>query len=412
MKSILTDACSPVLWMCGLLASGLLVAVTAAAASPPVDASIADGQRPATLRVAAAQPRNRTIDWKLTDPAEVLRRVEQSLGELEQLIRKAGEARCDAIAFPEDTLGMGKWETAHPEQLNEVLPDAVARMLDQLGRAAARHRMYLVVCNNTLDAGRTRHNTTFLLGRDGKELGRYHKVNLPIHELDKARGDRFPVFATPDLGAVGMLICYDLVFPEATRCLALAGADIIFVSTLGGAAIGDEDISRAAFRTRAVDNFVWLVVAMRGHGSMIISPQGKVVAEAPEPDGLAIADIDPFGGREGGDAFNEQQDMRGRLFRERVPETYGILTDPNPPVLAKVSSNVTKEEAVRIGALTFTTGEEQFKEAEALARAGKTNEAIAIFQKLCEDCRTSWIERAARERLQALRSPAPKHETK
>ena len=60
--------------------------------------------------------------------------------------------------------------------------------------------MYLVVGSDTLDGDSKRHNTAFLLGRDGKELGRYHKVDLPIHEMDKTRGDRFPVFKTGDLG--------------------------------------------------------------------------------------------------------------------------------------------------------------------------------------------------------------------
>ena len=89
---------------------------------------------------------------------------------------------------------------------------------------------------------------------------------------------------------------------------------------------------------------------------MILSPQGKILARAKGADGLAIADIDPFGGREGGDAFNTQRDMRGRLFRERAPETYGILSDPKPPVLAKVPSKVTKDEAIRIMATALTTG--------------------------------------------------------
>ena len=75
------------------------------------------------------------------------------------------------------------------------------------------------------------------------------------------------VYETPDLGCVGLLICYEMVFPEAPRCLALGGADIIFHLTLGGAAIGDGDISRAAFRTRAVENFIYLVVSQRGSGS-------------------------------------------------------------------------------------------------------------------------------------------------
>src|SRR5262249_35564011 len=206
----------------------------------------------------------------------------------------------------EDTLGLLKWELANRAALKEVLSQAVSRMLDRLGRAAAKHRLYLVACNDTIEPDGTTHNTAFLLGRDGKENGRYHKVNLPLAEQAHARGHRFPVFQTPDLGGVGMLICYDMVFPEAARCLALGGADVIFHPTLGGAAIGDDDINLAAFRTRAVENFVYLVVAMRGGGSMIISPQGKVIARAPEADRLGLADIDAAGGGAGGSAFDTQ----------------------------------------------------------------------------------------------------------
>ena len=372
------------------------------------DAGSGPGLVPASckrsIQVAAAQPRNRTIDFRLA-ATEVLARVDRSLAELEQLVDKAGAAGCGALALPEDTLGLLKWESANPESLDAVLPEAVRRMLERLGKAASRHRMYLVVCNDAIEKDGRTYNTAFLLGRDGREIGRYHKVNLPLTEQGRARGREFPVFPAPDLGTVGMLICYDMVFPEAARCLALGGADIVFHPTLGGAAIGDDDISLAAFRTRAAENFVYLVVAMRGHGSMIISPRGKILATANEPDGLAIADIDPDGGREGGDAFNTQADMRGRLFRERVPGAYGILTEPNPPVLAKVPSNVTADEAVRIMATVLTTGEERFREAEALARAGRTEEAIRAFERLCEECRTSWIDRAARERLRKLRAP-------
>jgi predicted amidohydrolase len=360
---------------------------------------------PGKMRVAAAQTRNRSIDWKIADPAEVLRQVDRTLDELEQIVRRAGAVECDALALPEDTLGLLKWEAGNPEKLKEVLPQAVSRMIRRLGRAAAQHRMYLVVCSDTLEPSGVTHNTAYLLGRDGSEIGRYHKVNLPLTEQANERGTRFPVFNTADLGGVGMLICYDMVFPETTRCLALGGADMVFVPTMGGAAVGDGDISTAAFRTRAVDNYIYLAVAMRGHGSMIISPRGEILATAEGADGLAIADIDPFGGREGGDAFNTQQDVRGRLFRERVPEAYSILTEPNPPILAKTRSNVTREEAIRIFRTGLTRGEEQFGEAEALARSGKTAEAIRLFEKLCEECRTSWIEREARKRLRALRAP-------
>ncbi len=355
-----------------------------------------------TMRVCAAQPRMQPLDWR-TPAAEVPAAVEKTLDELERLVRRAGEERCDVLALPEDTLGLLHWEMGNEEALAQVLRPAVSRMLERLGRAAAAHRMYLVCSNDTAEPDGSFRNTAFLLGRDGKEIGRYHKVNLPLHESGRKRGDRFPVFDTPDLGGVGMLICYDMVMPEATRSLALGGADIVFVPTMGGAAFGGGDISRAAFRTRAADNFVYLVVAQRGRGSMIVSPLGKVLTEAGEPGGMAVADIDPFGGRETGDALNWQADMRARLFRERNPAAYGVLTDPNPPVLRKLPETTTIEEAVRVGSKTLTVGNERFAEADALWKRGEKEAAIRAFEKLREEFPATWIDRQARNRLATIR---------
>ena len=261
-----------------------------------------------------------------------------------------GRATLRCRALPEDTLGLGNWEAGNEALAKQVLPRAVERMLTRLGAAAAKHRMYVVCCNDHVEPDGTTYNTAFFLGRDGKEIGRYHKVCPTFTSAVCTPGDKFPVFDTQDLGGVGMLICYDMVFPETARCLALGGADVIFHPTLGGAAIGDDDISRAAFRTRAVENFVYLVVAQRGSGSMIVSPQGKILAEAQGPDSMAVADIDPFGGREGGDAMNRQRDMRARLFRERNPAAFGILTDPAPPALTRCPTTITEPDAVRIAA--------------------------------------------------------------
>jgi len=358
------------------------------------------------VRVAAAQPRARLIDWHIRNPEDVLAKVELGLTELERTLDQAAARHCDVIAFPEDTLGLGHWQAGNEALSREVLPRAVDRMLTRFGAAAAKHRMYVVCCNDNAEGSGAIYNTAFLLGRDGKEIGRYRKVNMPIHELNKRRGNRFPVFHTPDLGGVGILICYDMVFPEAARCLALGGADVIFHPTLGGAAISDHDISRAAFRTRAVENFVYLVVSQRGNGSMIISPKGKIVAEAQDADSLAVADIDPFGGREGGDAMNYQHDMRARLFRERNPAAFGILSEPNPPVLAQVPATITEREAVRLAQKVLTVGAEEFQAADALVRAGRTAEAVAAFTRLRREYRHSWIDRRAAERLAQLKPQA------
>ncbi len=389
-----------------------LSAALACAAGPP-----AAGRPPGTsrarqeagaarrlVRIGAAQPKRRLVDHGIRDPRSVLVGVGANLAEMEKLIDKAGAADCDVLALPEDTLGLGHWEAGNVRLLGKVLPAAVDQMLGRLGRAAARHGMYLCCCSDTIGPGGALRNTAFLLGRDGKEIGRYHKVNMPIHELHKKRGDGFPVFATDDLGDVGMLICYDMVFPEAARCLALGGADIIFHLTLGGAAIGPGDVSRAAFRTRAVENYVYLVVAQRGSGSMILSPTGEVLAEGKKPGDVVIAEIDPAGGREGGDAMNRQSDMRARLFRERWPAAYGVLTSPKPPVLRKVPQEMSIEQAVRIANAALTVGEEEFAAAEALVRDGKTDQARRAFQALIAKYSRTWIEYASRNRLARMRA--------
>lgn len=366
---------------------------------------ITQGSNPAKqlVRIGTAQPKRRLIDYRLTAPSKVLVEVDKILQKLEQIAHKAGVVGCDALAFPEDTLGLGNWEAGNPTALDDVLPEAVRHMLERLGRVSAKHNMYVVCCADTIDKDGNVRNTAFFLGRDGKEIGHYDKVNMPIHELYKKRGGSFPVFDTPDLGGVGMLICYDMVFPEAARCLVLSGADIIFNPTLGGAAFGDEELNRAAFRVRAAENFVYVVVSKRGSGSMIISPIGEVLAEGKRPDDVAIADINPFGGREGGDAMNYQKDMRARIFRERWPTAFQILTDPHPPILEKVPRTITIKEAVRIARCALTVGEIRFKEADAMLREGKTNEAIRAFEKLRADYPHTWIDRVVGQRLRTIK---------
>jgi predicted amidohydrolase len=359
-----------------------------------------------TVRVAACQLKARVIDFRLTTNP-VLEQVNRNITDLEAVIRRAGEQRCDVLCLPEDTLGLLNWCGVHEAEEKNILPEAVGRMLDRLGQAAARHRMYLVVCSDHLEPDGGIYNTAFFLGRDGKEIGRYHKVCPAYHEQLRKRGSSFPVFPTPELGTVGMLICYDLVMPETARCLALQGTDIVFFPTMGGAAIGDDDLGLQALRVRAVENFIWLVVAERNNGAMIISPQGKIVARADGPDGFAMADIDPFGGREGGDALNWQHDMRARLFRERNPAAFGILTDSAPAVLNKVPIGLSSEEAYRIAGRVLTVGEEEFGKASALVRAGKVDEAIDAFVELSKRYPDSWIDREAKQRVLALRRQSP-----
>jgi predicted amidohydrolase len=100
-----------------------------------------------TVRVAAAQAARRVIDFRLK-PDETLAAVEKNLDQLERIVVRAGEAKCDALVLPEDTPGLLNWVGANEAAAKELLPRAVKRMIERLGSAAARHHMYLVVCSD------------------------------------------------------------------------------------------------------------------------------------------------------------------------------------------------------------------------------------------------------------------------
>ncbi len=136
------------------------------------------------------------------------------------------------------------------------------------------------------------YNTAVLFSPKGERIGVYRN-RIPAFcekEMGIAPGDSFPVFDTP-LGKIGMLICWDVIFPEAALTLARQGAEIICVP-IGGAGEHWECLWKA----RAIDNQVfWLAStdsADCGGGpspSAIVSPEGKILAETRVHNGLAIA---------------------------------------------------------------------------------------------------------------------------
>ena len=152
-----------------------------------------------------------------------------------------------------------------------------------------------------------------------------------------------------------------------------------------------------------MENFVYIVVSQRGMGSMIISPQGKVLAKAEGKDEIITVDIDPVGGRTGGNAVNQQDDMRARLFRERSPEAFSMITRTDPPVLKKVPEVTTVDEAVRLSRGVHTVGQDKFNDAAKLARDGKKDDAIRAYEALIVEYPRTWIDRVSRERIADLR---------
>src|SRR5688572_10705413 len=117
-----------------------------------------------TVRIAAAQAARRVVDFRL-DSNEAFAAVDKNLSELERVVTRAGEAKCDALVLPEDTPGLLNWVGANETLAKEFLPKVVNQMVERLGSAAARHKMYLVVCSDFTESDGGIYNTAFLLGR-------------------------------------------------------------------------------------------------------------------------------------------------------------------------------------------------------------------------------------------------------
>ncbi|MTC43259.1 nitrilase-related carbon-nitrogen hydrolase [Providencia sp. wls1921] len=137
-------------------------------------------------------------------------------------------------------------------------------------------------------------------------------------------GDTFPVFDTP-IGKIGVMICYDMGFPEVARILTLQGAELLIAPSAW--CIQDRDMWDINTACRALENGTHLLAVNRwGHeedlhlfgGSKIMGPRGQVLCEAScEQEQLLVGEID----------FRLQAYTRLNVpyLRDRKPLDYGLL---------------------------------------------------------------------------------------
>jgi predicted amidohydrolase len=176
------------------------------------------------------------------------------------------------------------------------------------------------------------YNSAVLVGATGVVL-HYRKIHLFCDEKDIfAPGNLgFPVADVPGLGVrVGALVCFDWLFPEAARCLALAGAEILLHPSNLVTPYGQQ-----AMVTRSLENGVFTALCNRtgtearaGRDrltftgrSRLISLRGEVLAElGATEEGVCVAEIDPAAARN--KAITNGNDILG----DRRPECYRPIT--------------------------------------------------------------------------------------
>src|SRR5262249_12972267 len=234
------------------------------------------------------------------------------------LLEQAKTERCDLVVYPELALTtfFPRWYMTDQAEVDvwfeREMPNAATRALFE---QAAQYSIALSFGYAELTADGHHFNTSILVDRDAKIVGKYRKVHLPGHaEFDPQRAFQHlekRYFEPGDLGfpvertmarILGMFICKDRRWPETYRVMGLQGVELIVLgynTPSVNSQKPDEGPQKRMFHHRltlqagAYQNSTWVVAVAKGGvedgypligGSIIVKPYGEIAAQAKTED--------------------------------------------------------------------------------------------------------------------------------
>ncbi|ULG73849.1 carbon-nitrogen family hydrolase [Macrococcus brunensis] len=216
------------------------------------------------------------------------------------------------------------WNTSYElERLGELADEKGRREIDFLKGLAQEKGIHIVGGSIAVSEEEKHFNRSVIVNKQGEVAYQYDKIHL-VPMLDEPRyltaGGQFEVFELAG-EKMGVIICYDLRFPELTRRLALEGAEIIYVVAEWPEERMDHFI--ALLKARAIENQCYIAACnaagecngtVFGGQSMIIEPTGQVLAAAGQKEETIIADIDIERSKEIRQAIPVFESRRSELY--------------------------------------------------------------------------------------------------
>ncbi len=281
----------------------------------------------------------------------------ETVARLVAMMRQAKERGCELVVFTEMALTtfFPRWVIDDEDELDSYyereMPNAATQPLFDTAKALGIG-FYLGFAELVMEAGKKRRfNTSILVDRSGRIIGKYRKVHLPGHaepqpnrkhqHLEKRYfepGDLgFPVFRGFG-GVMGMCICNDRRWPETYRVMGLQGVDMVMLGyNTPFDHTGHADIdgltsfhNHLSMQAGAYQNSTWVIgTAKCGNEegsrmlaqSVIVAPSGEIVAQAVSLDDEVITarcDLD-LGKRYRETIFN--------FAKHREPEAYRLIVE-------------------------------------------------------------------------------------
>lgn len=268
-----------------------------------------------TVAVVQTQPKLGDLDANLYQMADTVERI-------------CSQEDTDLIVFPE----LATTGVENGVGFNRLAERVPGHQFNVLATKAADFSTHIVFGLPTKEKVESIfYNAAVVIGPDGDLMGEYRKIHLKGEEkLSFRPGYRFSVFDTA-FGTLGVMIGWDLAFPEAARVQVLQGAEILCVPAAYEEPYVDE--WRAFCVSRAAENGAFLLAANRigeepsrqyfGE-SMIVAPDGEVLSslrqpeeDAPPSPGYAFATIET-------DAVRRYREEM-QIIMSRSPASYGPI---------------------------------------------------------------------------------------
>lgn len=229
-------------------------------------------------------------------------RKDENVKAVVDYIKEARSKKAGLVAFPEFLMAYSPTDQS-AEELCQIAESIDGEFTSTLRHAARASNLSVVATiYEKSELSNKVYDTALLIDGDGNLAGVYRKLHLydalGLKESDKliAGNDLMKPVKT-NIGNIGMMICYDIRFPEMSRILALMGADTLVLPS--GWVQGDLKVEhwQIMLKARAIENGCYVIAPDQvgniyiGH-SMVVDPFGRTVIDMEEREGLETIDLD------------------------------------------------------------------------------------------------------------------------
>ncbi len=216
-------------------------------------------------------------------------------------INKASKKGAELCAFPEFMMFYTP-SSQSSSKLSSLAETINGNFVTTIAQAAKKSSIQVVGTFYEKSRKKNRvYDTSFIINKFGKVVSTYRKIHLydamGFKESNKMTpGSKIVKPTKTSVGKIGMLICYDLRFPEMSRTLASAGSEILVVPSAWVKGEMKEEHWVTINKTRAIENGCYVVAPDQVGNiycgrSLVVDPLGKILLDMKKRQGFGVVNI-------------------------------------------------------------------------------------------------------------------------